>query len=132
MSDPFYLIKGGYITLQISDIEVVEVDGQLVAKEDRSTLPKDWYFVLHNGYMPCVGKEKGFTHWTRNGWELNKDKIKELYEQAIAGEWNRGETWADFEEYVEKFFAAVKKNIAKKKKALKAQISTLEELDLLF
>jgi hypothetical protein len=111
--DIFYLVREGRISLQTGFC---------------NGLPAKW-FMETKGWTPCLGKQRGFPHFTKAGWEANKAKIKELYEEAIQNpNMNRGETWKDFEEYAQMFFKAVESSLIRKIKKLNNDLAQAKEL----
>ena len=141
--DLFALPREGRITLQIPtiQIDIIETeDGPRVFSEETNpaTLyPKEWFaFLLGEGREPAVGREDSFIFWSKKGWEANKDKIKEVFEEAMKEPMNDrsnpGEQydWAAFEEFAEECFESRKKRLAKKKKLLQNKLDQYDKAEI--
>lgn len=95
MRNWLYLIDEGRITLQVPGIE------------NDTAAPKEWWCKIGGRYSPAVGKESGFEHLTRKGWEDNMPEVKTRYESAKSRGYDRGIPWEQFEVYVENHFSRV-------------------------
>ena len=114
------LSSRGYITLQIPHYTI----GNPEMKVETEEFPDNWFIFLHSNKTPAVGKELGFTYLTRVGWEANKDKIKEAYENA---EYPRG-PWAKFEAHAEEHFKKVEKATTGKIRLLEKKLKQLKDI----
>ncbi len=70
-----HLASTGYITLQVPDSAV---------GEEVIDCPDDWFCWIRNDGTPCLGGENGFLHFTRIGFDENKNEIRLAFERAIA------------------------------------------------
>jgi len=86
--------------------------------------PDEWFCWLRD-LTPCVGRQKGFLYLTEAGWNANREAIRDAFEQAIRGEYNRGKSWSDFEDHVAEHFATVR---ARKAAAIAKRMAELSEL----
>ena len=122
--DPLFSLPAeGRVTLQIPDIEV-DFSNRTSSRSDFSAYPKDWFVKLNNN-IPAVGKQDGFTHWTKKGWEANKDKIKDAFLKTSTP---RGYTWEDFEKHASEHFASVQKKTERKIKDLSSKLDALKDM----
>ena len=113
------LSSRGYITLQIPHYTI----GKPGMKVETEEVPDNWLVFLHSNKTPSVGKELGFTYLTRVGWEANKDKIKEAYENAKCP---RG-PWTKFEAHAEEHFNEVERQTTRKVRLLEKKLGQLKE-----
>lgn len=113
------LSSRGYITLQIPHYTI----GSPGMKVETEEIPDNWVVFLHSNKTPALGKEQGFTYLTRVGWEANKDKIKEAYENVKCP---RG-PWIKFEEHAEQHFDHVKHATKRKIALLEKKLDQLKE-----
>lgn len=95
------LASEGRMTLQIPQYDL----GANNTIEEE--VPDEWFVTLRNASYPAVGREHGYLFLTRAGWFANQDKLKEAFENA---EYNRGNTWEDFETYTIKHFQRIEHN----------------------
>ena len=114
----FNLPASGYLTLQIP--QIVISFGRPADPEPVVELPEEWFTEL-TGNLPSP---RGFTHWTRAGYNANKEKIKAAFESA--GRRRRG-TWEDFERKAEEHFQKIETTIAKTVAAAEKKIRRLRE-----
>ena len=118
----FHLIDRGYLTLQIADEQITIAKDRItktktIAPDD---FPKGHAAYLHNNRF-ALGREKGFLHWTRLGYESNKDIIKQKWE-------SQGKDWDEFEKFAEHFFHHLNKANKKYKKDLQQKIECLQRM----
>ena len=77
----FNLLREGRLTTQVA-CDLYE-GGEPPANYDGSyaIYPADWFVVLHRhgGGRPAVGRETGFVHWTRKGWDANLQTIETIW-----------------------------------------------------
>jgi len=124
------LIKGsitrlssqGYITLQIPGYAIGDPGIEIETEE----VPDNWIIILHSNKCASVGKEGGFLFLTKTGWEANKDKIKDAYENA---KHQRG-PWEKFELHAEEQFKKVEKSTKHKIQFLQKKIDQLKSVYL--
>jgi hypothetical protein len=118
-----HLASRGYITTQVPNIALGN------PQPDDEECPDEWFVLLHEG-RPAIGKEYGIWHLTRIGWEANKDKIKQAFEEALAEGLDRtgGRGWEVFVEQVEEEFVQRKKKFEHYKKSLKQKLALCEEV----
>lgn len=113
--DIFYLVREGRMTLHTGFTE---------------GLPSEWFDVI-KGYTPLCGKEThGYTHFTRIGWEANKDEIRKIFEENKHKR-DEGE-WADFENLAEEHLKAVSKGLAKRIKKMEQDLRELKDKQKLY
>jgi len=111
------LASEGRMTLQIPQYDLGSSD----AIEEE--VPDEWVVTLRNGSYPAVGKERGYLFLTRAGWFANQDKIQDAFEAA---EYNRGNTWEDFEEYAIKHFQRIKHNTMHRIRLFEKKVKELQ------
>ena len=106
--------SNGKLTLQIPTYYVG-------SPPDFEELPDNWFISLKND-RPTTGRELGYTFLTREGYEANKDKIKDAF---MSCQHRRG-TWEVFEMEVEEHFEKVKVQTKKRIAFLHKKIHQLE------
>ncbi len=111
------LASEGRMTLQIPQYDFVYSD--VIVEE----VPDEWIVNLRDNLYPAVGKEQGYLFLTRAGWFANQDRIKDAFENA---EFNRGNTWEDFEEYAKKHFQKVEHNTVRRIRLFERKIKELK------
>lgn len=110
----------GYKSLQVPDVCIGKPLEEVEA-------PDEWFFYMKDGRVAC-GRESGFLHLSRQGFEANKEILK----KALEGN-ERGTTWEDFEAAAEaeltrcekdtkKFISQMEAKIEQSKKVLKDKI----------
>ena len=129
-----HLASKGHLTLQVPTFVVytddVVPDGEdgMATTGELMEVPDDWFIYLSSN-RPVIGRESGFLHLTRAGYEAFKDDIKVAFEAwIVANPEGRGPgttTWADFEKHAKQHFAGVKKTTAVYKRNLRAKLSEL-------
>lgn len=80
----FNLLREGRLTTQVN-CDVYEGGTPPEGYEGSYAIyPADWFVVLHRhgGGRPAVGRETGFVHWTRKGWDANIDAITAIWAEA--------------------------------------------------
>lgn len=126
------LASEGRITLQIPQYDIVITeDTRAIAygadhmpDERIEEIPDEWVMVLRGGQRrPAIGKEQGYFFLSKEGWDANRQKIKEAFLNA---KHQRG-TWADFEDHVEEHFRQVKAATLKKIKYEQSRLKQLKE-----
>jgi hypothetical protein len=127
--DLFMLPRERRITLQIPDLII---DQNICKKADLSKYPKEWFCYLKDDAL-VAGKEQGFLFWSKKGWEANKEKIKEEFNNSTIIR-NPHLNWSDFEKHANKHFKMVEdktkkkmKRMLKKADQLKKELNDLEE-----
>lgn len=112
----------GRLTLQVPE---QDISFGYVMPTERTEVPDDWFETLRHGYKiknpptefahpefstsmrRCFGKEQGFLHLTRKGFEANKEAIKEAWLNGGRYGVPTNQPWEDFERYAEFHFANV-------------------------
>jgi len=127
------LASEGRITLQIPIFDIViQEDNRPIAygadqlnDERVEEIPDEWIMQLRSGQSrPVIGKEQGYSFLTKEGWEANRQKIREAFLNA---KHQRG-TWADFEDHVDEHFKQVKAATLKKIKYEQSRLNQLKEV----
>lgn len=95
------MARQGRASLQVPDVAI----GKPIPETEE--YPDDWFIVLKDN-RPAIGRESGFLHLTRKGFEANKHQLQ----QALVGN-PRGTTWEVFESIIMRDFAQVEKNSQK-------------------
>lgn len=96
------LASEGRITLQVPQY-AIDSDQQAEYED----CPDEW-FVFLKGSRPAIGRESGFLHLTRAGFESNESAIRNAFVAAVANGHDRGpgcNTWSDFTKHAEEEFA---------------------------
>ena len=137
------LVRQGRITLQIPEIEVniSENPNQELSEENPFPFvltactndeyveyPDEWFMYVKydsSSLRPCVGKESGFLYFTRVGYEVNKEEIREAFEAAC--DRGHGNSFSTFEVYVEDFFSKMEKRIERTINRERGKLDELEE-----
>jgi hypothetical protein len=120
--DLFQLPKQKKITLQIPSIEITKSG---IVNVSFSDYPEDWFCNFKDGAL-AAGKEQGFVFWSEKGWEENKEKIKEAFENSTVIR-NPHLDWSDFEKYAKDHFKNVRRKTERKIKRLLQQAKQLQE-----
>jgi len=118
------LASEGYLTLQVPQYDIIIKEGRAFAQsltnaEGVEEHPDHWFIWLKN-HRPAVGRETGFLILTREGWEANKEKIKEAF-QASRG------TWQEFEQHAEDHLKEVEEKTKKHIRFLQKKIDDLNK-----
>ncbi len=111
------LAQEGRMTLQVPTCWYGEPAPKLV------DYPDDWFIHITGG-RPALGREKGFLHLTRAGWEANKEDIRKAYE----GSGDPEGSWQEFEKFVEVEFVERKKALQKHRDNLRKKMKDAEAL----
>lgn len=131
------LRERGYISLQIPEYDIdtrtgVSMSIDNAKPEDVVDMPDDWFMYV-NGELPVIGKQTGFLHLTRKGYEANKDRLKEALKHAIKIGYDRtdGKGWIVFEKHAEKHFADMHKAVGRKRMYFKKMLAELDKAEKL-
>lgn len=106
------MVKEGRVTLQVPEWEIVpnKPAGTMLAQgvtNNGVSYPDDYFMhtkiIGYNRKVGCrqraaVGREEGFLHMTRTGYNYFKAELKANWSQM------RGSTWQDFDDAAEQFF----------------------------
>lgn len=108
----------GRLSVQVPHLNLRIVEGQ-VAIADLPTveIPDEWIESLKgygSGHRRCTGRELGFWHLSRAGYEANKEALR----AALVGN-ARGTTWEQYEAAAEAHFADVEAGTARYQRALR-------------
>lgn len=118
-NDLFSLVQENRATLQIPDFWVtIQNDTYTATKSGiEEKYPKEWFIrakCVGAHHRRVFGKEQGFLFLSREGWEANKEIIKETFEESKLGRYYRGnDSWDKFVEEAEKFLDDVDKTTEK-------------------
>lgn len=117
------LASEGHLTLQIPECAICFPGDPVVDMEEA---PDEWFCVLKRD-VPVLGKESGFLHLTRVGYEANKNALKAAFATACATGRDRtnGVGWPAFEKMAEEHFKKVEKATTKQKKLLAQKLDQL-------
>lgn len=124
VKDSITVLAGeGWLTLQVPSLALRWPGEPDVEYEDA---PDEWFVEVRIGssskHELCVGKERGFPHLSRKGWEANKGKLA----AAFAGASFKRGTWADFEKHADEFFSELEETRQRRIKAAQDKIKQLE------
>jgi len=129
------LARQGYLTLQVPDLEIrIGEEAKLNPKWEIEELPDAWFCRTKcynaKGSRLVFGREQGFLYLTREGWEANREALKEAFQSSS----NKRGDWPEFVEKAENFLRNLDSNTAayvqKKKANLKRQLFELEQYRL--
>lgn len=124
-----HLASRGRTDIQVPEINI-STKGVLYARDvpnDTEELPDAWFIRL-SYYLPVI--KGGFLYLSKAGWEANKNQIKIAFEKAIVNNYNRGKTWDDFINEINKHFIKIENTINKKKKYLIKQLEYLNSVKI--
>jgi hypothetical protein len=104
--------------LQLGEIDIITTNGKLQAinsiDNPANTVidaPDDWFVRLRDN-VPVTGKQDGFLHLSKKGWDANKDDIKAAFEATNPKERRADcQTWQEYEKIINnEEFASIHKN----------------------
>ena len=115
-----YLASEGRITLQVPPFVIGEISRMI-------DYPDEWFhyvkMIRENCYRPVFGREQGYLHLTRAGWEANREALREAFESSPSTK-----TWQDFERYVETYFYNMGQAIQAEIQKAQQRINELQNL----
>lgn len=111
-----HLVQAGYFSTRVPELHVtagmeLRSNGEL---ETAVEMPDEWFCrvkIASGGARLTFGKEKGYLHLSEEGWNANRDRMREAFNPC------RG-TWEEFEAYVEKYQADVRERTERHRKKL--------------
>ena len=118
------LASEGFLTLQIPQYIIEFQKGKAIKKPAAQGLidfPDDFFCMLKGGnYIPCIGKEKGFTYLTQKGFKFFYRDLETAFKKAYNSGIDRtnGVGWPAFIQRASGHFALVKKQRMKKRQKL--------------
>ena len=114
----------GRITLQVPEFSAG------VTTDEFEEIPNDWlHEVRYAGgkLRVCCGKETGFIHFTRKGFEAMRERLRAAFLGSGTAKIRR-EAWSEFERHAEDEFENIRQTTLKRIKLLRRQADELEAM----
>ncbi len=116
-----YLASCGYRTTQIPQYDF-DLSGNYSSAYEE--IPDDWVMTIYGKTCSrlALGRERGFWHLSRKGFEANKELIQKAFEDSPM---KRG-TWEQFLEESEIFWEKIEKGTERYKSTLRKKLESIQ------